>query len=453
MKVTIFGSGYVGLVTGACLSHVGHDVVCVDINPEKVEQLNRGVSPIFEPGLEEFLKEGLREQRLQFTTDIAKAVAHGEVQFIAVGTPADEDGSADIRYVLEVGKSIGQHLNHPAVVVTKSTVPVGTSDRVHNAVATALQARGVKPAFAVASNPEFLKEGAAINDFMKPDRIVVGTDSEWVERIMRELYAPFNRNHERLMVMDIRSAELTKYAANAMLATKISFINEIANIAEQVGADIEHVRQGIGSDPRIGYHFIYPGCGYGGSCFPKDTRALEATALQAGYRPSLLQAVGQVNDRQKRRLFEKISRYFDGNLEGKIIAVWGLSFKPNTDDMREAPSRDLMERLWRCGAKVQAFDPHAMEECQRIYGDRNDLVLTGTKEAAIRDADALVICTEWKNFWAPDFELLREQLKNQVIFDGRNLYDPEKMQELGFEYIGVGRSSKQEKPLAVSQVA
>lgn len=453
MKVTVFGSGYVGLVTGVCLAHVGHDVICVDIDAEKVEQLNRGVSPIFEPGLEEFLQNGLREQHLRFTTDIAAAVSHGAVQFIAVGTPADEDGSADIRCVLDVACSIGKHLDHTAVVVTKSTVPVGTTERVRHVLATALKARGVNLSFEVASNPEFLKEGAAVNDFMKPDRIVIGTNSERVAKTLRELYAPFNRNHERLMVMDTRSAELTKYAANAMLATKISFINEMANIAERVGADIENVRQGIGADPRIGYHFIYPGCGYGGSCFPKDTRALEATALSAGYKPRLLQAVGQINDGQKRRLFEKINRYFNGDLKGRTFSLWGLAFKPNTNDMREAPSRSLMEYLWKSGASIQAYDPHAMEECQRIYGDRNHLTLAGTKEAALKNADALVICTEWKNFWAPDFGALRESLKAPVIFDGRNLYDPQRLQELGFDYIGIGRSVLQEKKKVVSAAA
>lgn len=441
MKVTLFGGGYVGLVTGACLAHVGHDVVCVDIDEAKVAQLKSGHCPIFEPGLDELLQEGLQQQRLRFTTDIAAAVAHGELQFIAVGTPADEDGSADIRYVLNVANSIGQHLNHRAVVVTKSTVPVGTADQVRSTVAAALATRGADVEFEVASNPEFLKEGAAIGDFMKPDRIVVGTESSWVTERMQELYAPFNDEPGRLMFMDIRSAELTKYAANAMLATKISFINEVANIAEQVGADIEQVRQGMAMDPRIGRHFINPGCGYGGSCFPKDVRALAATALSVDYQPSLLQAVGQVNERQKQRLFEKVQGYFRGDLAGKTFALWGLAFKPETDDMREAPSRELMEALWAAGAKVQAFDPHAMDETRRIYGERDDLVLVDSKEAALQGADALIICTEWQAFRAPEFALLKQQLSTPVIFDGRNLFEPAMVQQQGFDYLAIGRQA------------
>ncbi|UTW44533.1 UDP-glucose/GDP-mannose dehydrogenase family protein [bacterium SCSIO 12696] len=453
MKVTVFGGGYVGLVTGACLAQVGHDVVCADIDTDKVAQLNSGISPIFEPGLDAYLQGGLRQEHLRFTTDMEAAVAHGDVQFIAVGTPANQDGSADVHSVLAVAATIGQYLDHQAVIVTKSTVPVGTADQVQQVLQQCFDSRGVYPQAQVASNPEFLKEGAAIHDFMKPDRIVVGTDSKWVEETMRELYAPFNRNHERLMVMDVRSAELTKYAANAMLATKISFINEIANIAETVGADIEHVRQGIGADPRIGYHFIYPGCGYGGSCFPKDVRALEATAVNNGYVSHLLKAVDGVNECQKRRLFEKVHRYFDGDLAGKTFAIWGLAFKPNTDDIREAPSRELMAQLWRSGAKVKAYDPHAMDAIQGIYGHRDDLVLTGTKEAAAAGADALILCTEWKAFWAPDFAALRQQLKTPVIFDGRNLYDPKRIQEQGFDYFGIGRSARGKNVTAIAKVA
>ncbi|WP_461520020.1 UDP-glucose dehydrogenase family protein [Porticoccus sp.] len=441
MRVTVFGGGYVGLVTSACLAHVGHQVVCVELDENKVESLRQGICPIFEPGLEDYLLEGQREQALEFTTDAARAVAHGEIIFIAVGTPTDEDGTADTRHVLAVAKTIGEYLNHFAVVVTKSTVPVGTADAVKTEVSRRLEQRAVAVPFEVASNPEFLKEGAAINDFMKPDRIVVGTSSEHVAEMMRELYAPFNRNHERLMVMDVRSAELTKYAANAMLATKISFINEIANLAEYLGADIEKVRQGIGADPRIGYHFIYPGCGYGGSCFPKDVRALQSAAEKVGYTSHLLAAVQQVNARQKQRLFDKLHDYFNGELAGKTIAVWGLAFKPRTDDMREAPSRVLLEALWQHGASVQAFDPRAMEECQRIYGDRENLALVGTKEAAVKGADALVICTEWKHFWAPDFRSLAEKMNNPVIVDGRNLYDPKRLAAAGFDYLAVGRNS------------
>ena len=442
MKVTVVGGGYVGLVTSACLAHVGHHVVCVDQNETRVALLQRGICPIFEPGLEDYLLEGQQEQLLEFTCDAQLAVAHGDVIFIAVGTPTDEDGTADTRHVLSVAKTIGDYLAKPSVVVTKSTVPVGTADRVSEVVQQQLQQRGANISFEVASNPEFLKEGAALADFMKPDRIILGTSSGRVEALMRELYAPFNRNHERLLVMDVRSAELTKYAANAMLATKISFINEIANLAEHLGADIEKVRQGIGSDPRIGYHFIYPGCGYGGSCFPKDVQALQATAHKVGYEAHLLSAVQQVNAHQKQRLFDKVNSYFDGQLAGKVIALWGLAFKPRTDDMREAPSRVLMEALWQGGAAVQAYDPQAMEECQRIYGDRKDLVLMGTKEAAVKGADALVICTEWKHFWAPDFAQLADKMNQKVIVDGRNLYDPKKMSALGFDYLAVGRGAE-----------
>ena len=442
MRITIFGSGYVGLVTGACFANVGNQVVCVDIDQAKVDALNNGQIPIYEPGLDSYISQSLADGSLSFTTDAAAAVAHGEMIFIAVGTPPEEDGSADLQYVLQVADTIGQFMDDFKVVVNKSTVPVGTADKVSDRLQQALDQRGLDLEFDVASNPEFLKEGAAIADFTRPDRIVVGTDSTEVEVMMQELYAPYNRQRDKLIFMDLRSAELTKYAANSLLATKISFINEIANIADLVGADIEQVRVGIGSDPRIGYSFIYPGCGFGGSCFPKDLRAMEATAVSAGYLPKLLSAVSAVNDQQKSLLFKKIDSYFDGQLEGKTIALWGLAFKPGTDDMREAPSRDLMEALWQRGAKVQAFDPHGMEATQEIYGVRNDLLLCGTKEAALQGADILAICTEWKPFWSPDFALIKDSLKQPVIFDGRNLYDPARLQDQGIQYFGMGRSNR-----------
>jgi UDPglucose 6-dehydrogenase len=442
MRITIFGSGYVGLVTGACFANVGNQVVCVDIDQAKVDALNNGQIPIYEPGLDSYISQSLADGSLSFTTDAAAAVAHGEMIFIAVGTPPEEDGSADLQYVLQVADTIGQYMDDFKVVVNKSTVPVGTADKVSDRLQQALDQRGLDLGFGVASNPEFLKEGAAIADFTRPDRIVVGTDSTAVEAMMQELYAPYNRQRDKLIFMDLRSAELTKYAANSLLATKISFINEIANIADLVGADIEQVRVGIGSDPRIGYSFIYPGCGFGGSCFPKDLRAMEATAVSAGYQPKLLSAVSAVNDQQKSLLFKKIDSYFDGQLEGKTIALWGLAFKPGTDDMREAPSRDLMEALWQRGAKVQAFDPHGMEATQEIYGVRNDLLLCGTKEAALQGADILAICTEWKPFWSPDFALIKDSLKQPVIFDGRNLYDPARLQDQGIQYFGMGRSNQ-----------
>ncbi|MCX8573065.1 UDP-glucose dehydrogenase family protein, partial [Aminobacter sp. MET-1] len=425
MNLTVFGIGYVGLVQAAVLAEVGHDVVCVDIDAAKVERLNQGFIPIFEPGLEALVRENHAAGRIVFTTDAAMAVRHGEIQMIAVGTPQGEDGSADLKYVLSVADAIGREMDEPKIVVGKSTVPVGTADKVREAIAAALKARGRDDlAFDVVSNPEFLKEGSAVADCMKPDRIIVGTESENSEAVMRELYAPFNRNHEKIIVMDVRSAEFTKYAANCMLATKISFMNEMANLAELLGADIEEVRKGIGSDPRIGYHFIYPGLGYGGSCFPKDVRALIRTAEDVGFEPLLLQSVEDRNNAQKAVLFDKVKAHFNGDLQGKTFALWGLSFKPNTDDMREAPARVLMEALWAAGAKVQAYDPEAMNEAQQIYGQRDDLLLCGTKEAALRGADALLIATEWKNFRAPSFELIRQQLSTAVIFDGRNLYDP-----------------------------
>ncbi|HEU4853584.1 MAG TPA: UDP-glucose/GDP-mannose dehydrogenase family protein [Telluria sp.] len=440
MKITIFGTGYVGLVTGACLAEVGHKVMCVDIDSAKVANLKRGVIPIYEPGLEPIVRENIAAERLMFTTSAEEGATFGEVQFIAVGTPPGEDGSADLQYVLAVADSIGRHMNGSRVIVDKSTVPVGTAEKVTARVRAALEARGLDHSFEVVSNPEFLKEGAAVADCMKPERIVIGTASPAAEQTMREVYAPFNRNHERIIVMDVRSAELTKYAANAMLATKISFMNELANIAEHLGADMEKIRHGIGSDPRIGYHFIYAGCGYGGSCFPKDVTALKRTAEEAGYTAELLNSVEAVNIRQKSRLFQLICEHFGGEekLRGLTFALWGLAFKPNTDDMREAPSRVLMEQLWAAGARVQAFDPEAMEETQHIYGHRSDLTLLGTKLAVLRGADALVICTEWKAFHIPDYEGLA-MLNNKVIFDGRNLYDPAQMEQHGFDYYGIGR--------------
>ncbi len=443
MRIAIFGTGYVGLVTGTCLAEVGHDVVCVDIDAAKVEGLKQGVIPIFEPGLQPMVKANHASGRLDFTTDAAAAIAHGEVVFIAVGTPPDEDGSADLQYVLAVARTIGRHLEKPMLVVNKSTVPVGTADKVREAIAAELQARGSEVSFDVVSNPEFLKEGDAVNDCMRPDRIVVGAESaSAVERIKR-LYAPFNRNHDRFVIMDVRSAELTKYAANAMLATKISFMNEIANIAERVGADIEHVRHGIGSDPRIGWHFIYPGAGYGGSCFPKDVQALARTAQQHHYDARLLNAVEAVNESQKGHLFELIQRHYDEGedegVRGKTFAVWGLSFKPNTDDMRDASSRRLLAQLWEAGAKVRAYDPEASHEAARLFGQREDLELCDSAAAAIRGADALVVVTEWKEFRSPDFARLQAALGDAVIFDGRNLYEPSEVEAAGLAYYGIGR--------------
>ena len=445
MKVTVFGIGYVGLVQAAVLASVGHDVMCVDIDSAKVEELKKGNIPIYEPGLTPLVQETYKNGQLNFTTDAALGVAHGEVQFIAVGTPPDEDGSADLKYVLAVAETIATHMTEMKIIIDKSTVPVGTADKVSAKIASVLADRNANIDFNVVSNPEFLKEGAAVSDCMKPDRIVVGTDSEEARNIMRELYAPFNRNHDRMIFMDVRSAELTKYAANCMLATKISFMNEMSNLAELLGADIEAVRHGIGSDSRIGYQFIYPGCGYGGSCFPKDVQALVQTAHGIEYKPALLEAVESVNYAQKQKLFNNLSHYFNGDLAGKTVAVWGLSFKPQTDDMREASSRVLMEALWQAGAKVQAYDPEAMEECQRIYGNRDDLALVGTKESALNGADALVVCTEWSQFRAPDFASIAEALSHKVIVDGRNLYDPELLQQRGFAYYGIGRGDSVKK--------
>ncbi|MGO3542162.1 MAG: UDP-glucose dehydrogenase family protein [Pseudomonas helleri] len=440
MKVTVFGIGYVGLVQGAVLAEVGHDVVCIDIDANKVERLKQGHIPIYEPGLEALVKENYAAGRLNFTTDAAAGVKHGEVQFIAVGTPPDEDGSADLKYVLAVAETIAQHMERPQIVIDKSTVPVGTADKVRARISQVLaQRQREELTFDVVSNPEFLKEGSAVTDCMRPDRIVIGSNCTATEDVMRELYAPFNRNHEKIIVMDVRSAELTKYAANCMLATKISFMNEMANLAEMLGADIEMVRQGIGSDPRIGYQFLYAGVGYGGSCFPKDVQALIRTADSIDFDAKVLKAVESRNDEQKSILFKKISKHFNGELNGKTFALWGLSFKPNTDDMREAPSRVLMEALWKAGAKVQAFDPEAMEETQRIYGSREDLNLCGTKEAALKGADALVIVTEWQAFKAPNFDLIKDQLKQKIIFDGRNLFEPKRLTRKDFTYYSIGR--------------
>ena len=441
MKVTVFGIGYVGLVQGAVLAEVGHQVMCIDVDADKVERLKLGQIPIFEPGLESLVKENHAAGRLNFTTDAAEGVKHGEVQFIAVGTPPDEDGSADLKYVLSVASTIAEHMESHQIVIDKSTVPVGTADKVKARITEVLTQRGRSDlTFDVVSNPEFLKEGSAVADCMRPERIIIGTNSDHAEEVMRELYAPFSRNHDKVIVMDVRSAELTKYAANCMLATKISFMNEMANLAEILGADIEAVRQGIGSDSRIGYHFIYPGVGYGGSCFPKDVQALIKTAEQIDFDAKVLKAVESRNNEQKTTLFKKIDKHFNGDLKGKTFAIWGLSFKPNTDDMREAPSRVLMEALWNAGAKVQAYDPEAMEETQRIYGNRDDIILCGTKEGALKGADALVIVTEWQTFRAPDFDLIKQMLVQPTIFDGRNMYDPKRMHKKGFTYYSVGRN-------------
>jgi UDPglucose 6-dehydrogenase len=440
MRITIFGSGYVGLVTGACLADAGNHVLCVDVDERKVAMLKRGEVPIHEPGLEAIVKHNADAGRLRFTTNAEQGVAHGLFQLIAVGTPPDEDGSADLRYVLAVARTIGEHMADYKVVVTKSTVPVGTADKVRQAIRESLELRRAAVDFDTASNPEFLKEGAAVGDFMKPDRVIIGTDSPRAIELLRSLYEPFTRNRDRMIVMDVRSAELTKYAANAMLATKISFMNELANLAEHFGADIEAVRLGIGSDPRIGYSFIYPGVGYGGSCFPKDVQALKRSGDEVGYRASILAAVEEVNNRQKQILFGKIRRHF-GELKSKTIALWGLSFKPNTDDMREAASRVLMEALWSAGARVRAYDPVAMPECRRIYGARDDLVLCNSSREALEGADALAIVTEWQEFRSPDFDYIKETLRTPVIFDGRNLYDPAQMTRAGFSYYAVGRGT------------
>lgn len=441
MNVVIFGTGYVGLVTGTCLADVGHHVTCVDIDAAKIADLKQGRIPIYEPGLEALVTANHAAGRLHFTTDAAQAIRNGTLLFIAVGTPPDEDGSADLQYVLAVARDIGRYLEQRALIVNKSTVPVGTADQVHAAIAGELQRRGAEIGFSVVSNPEFLKEGDAINDCMRPDRIIIGTDDEAALRTLRQLYAPFNRNHDRIVAMDVRSAELTKYAANAMLATKISFMNEIAHLAERVGADVEKVRLGIGSDPRIGWHFIYPGAGYGGSCFPKDVQALARSARQHGMTPHLLEAVETVNQAQKGHLFELMLRHYGSPqaLRGKTIALWGLAFKPNTDDMREAPSRRLLEQLWAAGARVRAHDPEAMAQARRLYGERSELCLCESAEAALDGANALAIVTEWKSFRSPNLALLKTKLQDAVIFDGRNLYEPEVIEAADLAYYGIGR--------------
>ena len=442
MKVTVFGTGYVGLVQGTILADVGHDVVCVDVDAAKVAALQAGHIPIHEPGLAPLVQANQAAGRLHFTTDAAEGVAHGELIFLAVGTPPDEDGSADLQYVLAVARTIATHMAEPKTIVNKSTVPVGTADKVADAVRSTLAARGASIAFEVVSNPEFLKEGAAVADSKRPDRIVIGTSSPAAEQQLRELYAPFNRNHDRIVMMDVKSAELTKYAANAMLATKISFINEIANLAERLGADIEAVRRGIGSDPRIGYQFIYPGVGYGGSCFPKDVKALIHTAQSVDFSPEVLLAVERRNDAQRQVLAERILAHYGGHLRGKTIAVWGLAFKPETDDMREAPSRNLLQALWAAGAQVRAHDPVAMDEARRIFGERPDLTLCASPEEALQGADALAIVTEWKIFRVPDFALMARALKDRIVFDGRNLYDPAAVARHHLAYVSIGRPAR-----------
>ncbi|NTV98306.1 MAG: UDP-glucose/GDP-mannose dehydrogenase family protein [Chlorobiaceae bacterium] len=439
MKITIFGSGYVGLVTGACFAEVGNDVLCVDIDQHKIDRLKEGIIPIHEPGLEELVIENSREGRLRFTSDIREGVEFGLFQFIAVGTPPDEDGSADLRHVLSVAESIGTHMQEYRIVINKSTVPVGTADLVREKVRSVLALRKAEIDFDVVSNPEFLKEGDAINDFMKPERIVVGVDDPRTKELLRFLYSPFNRSHERFIAMDIRSAELTKYAANAMLATKISFMNEIANISERVGADVEAVRRGIGSDSRIGFSFIYPGVGYGGSCFPKDVQALERTAHKHGYHSRILQAVEAVNQDQKSSIVRKIREHFNSELQECVFAIWGLAFKPNTDDMREAPSRRVIGELLEAGARVRVYDPVAMQEAKRIYGEQEGIHYARTPEDAVQGSNALVVLTEWLVFRSPDFDMIKRDLKNPVIFDGRNIYNPEFMEQMGFAYYSIGR--------------
>ena len=439
MKITIFGSGYVGLVTGACFAEVGNDVLCVDIDQQKIKSLNEGQIPIHEPGLDEIVAENIKAGRLRFTTDIREGVDFGLYQIIAVGTPPDEDGSADLRHVLSVANSIGTFMNEYRIVINKSTVPVGTADRVKERITAVLAERKADVDFDVVSNPEFLKEGDAVNDFMKPERIVIGVDNPRTKELLRFLYSPFNRSSDRFIAMDVRSAELTKYAANAMLATKISFMNEIANIAERVGADVEAVRKGIGSDSRIGFSFIYPGVGYGGSCFPKDVRALERTAHQHGYQSRILQAVEAVNHDQKSSIVRKVKEHFRDDIAGKVFAIWGLSFKPNTDDMREAPSRRVIEELLTAGARVRVYDHVAMDEVRRIYGDREEIVYALNKEDAIKGSNALIVLTEWLVFRSPDFDMIKRDLSHPVIFDGRNIYSPAFMEQFGFTYYSIGR--------------
>ncbi len=439
MKITVHGSGYVGLVSAACFANMGNEVLCVDVDQARVARLKRGEVPIVEPGLDRLLAEGLESGRLKFTDVPAEGVRFGLLQFVAVGTPPDEDGSADLKYVLQVARTIGAHMDSEKIVVDKSTVPVGTADQVRAAIATELKQRGSSVPFDVVSNPEFLKEGSAVEDFAHPDRIVVGANQARSIEVMRSLYAPFTRHHERLMIMTVRDAEFTKYAANAMLASRISIMNEFANIAERLGVDIEQVRKGIGSDPRIGYGFLYAGVGYGGSCFPKDVSALTRTAAKSGYEPLMLHAVEEVNRRQKNTLFEKIQVHFGGQLKGRTFALWGLAFKPNTDDMREAPSRVLMEALWKAGARVRAYDPAAMQEAQRLYGKQPLLTLCRSPMECLEGADALAVVTEWTQFRSPDFEALKRRLKQPLIFDGRNVYNPETMRVSGFTLYSVGR--------------
>lgn len=439
MKITVIGTGYVGLVSGTCLAEVGNDVLCLDVDPAKIRILEEGGIPIHEPGLLEMVRRNKEAGRLKFTTDIKQAVDFGDVQFIAVGTPPDEDGSADLQYVVAAARNIGKYMTTHKIVVDKSTVPVGTADRVSAALAEELALRDAKVTFSVVSNPEFLKEGAAIDDFMRPDRIVIGVADEHSQEVMRSLYAPFQRNHERLVVMDVRSAELTKYAANAMLATRISFMNELANLAEILGADIEHVRKGIGSDPRIGYDFLYPGCGYGGSCFPKDVKALIKMGKAHQYDLKVLNAVEEANDKQKHVLTEKIRKHFGSDLAGKHLALWGLAFKPNTDDMREAASRVLIQDLLKAGATVCAYDPVAMAEAKRIFKETKGLSFAKSQNQALDNADALVIVTEWKEFRSPDFSLIKQKVKENVIFDGRNMYEPKVVKNAGIKYYPVGR--------------
>jgi len=442
MKITVIGTGYVGLVTGTCLAEMGNHVVCLDLDLEKIRILEEGGIPIHEPGLLEMVKRNRSAGRLQFTSDIVAAVNHGTLQFIGVGTPPDEDGSADLQYVLAAARNVGRHMTDYKVVINKSTVPVGTGARVHAAIAEELKQRGSTVDFAVVSNPEFLKEGAAVEDFMRPDRIVVGADDERAILLMRALYSPFIRNHDRLLVMDIKSAEFTKYAANSMLATRISFMNELALLSEKVGVDIELVRKGIGSDPRIGYHFLYAGAGYGGSCFPKDVKALISTANSNGVELQVLKAVEAANERQKHVLVDKVVARFGDDLTGRRFAIWGLSFKPNTDDMREAPSRVVIAELARRGATLSVYDPVAMPEARRVMSDVRGLSFADNQAQALEGADALVVITEWKEFKSPDFDSMKTSLKQPVIIDGRNLYDPQLMLALGIEYTGIGRSTK-----------
>jgi len=442
MKITIIGSGYVGLVTGTCFAEVGNDVVCLDLDKKKIQSLKKGVIPIYEPNLSELIQKNTANNRLQFTTNSQEAIEHAELLFIAVGTPSNEDGSADLQHVLAVADSIAEHMQTPKIVINKSTVPVGTADKIRANIKQKLKVLNKQIDFEVVSNPEFLKEGAAITDFMKPDRIIIGASNDNAAKKVHDLYAPFNRNHDRIFQMDVRSAELTKYAANAMLATKISFMNELANLAEYLEADIEQVRIGIGADSRIGYSFIYPGCGYGGSCFPKDVRALKVLANEQGYQANIISAVEKTNEKQKTVLFNKVNHHFNGDLKNKIFALWGLSFKPNTDDMREAPSLKVINSLINAGATIQAHDPIAMDECAKMYGKNDKLILCESENEALEGADALIIVTEWQQYRTPNFEKIKLALKQPVIFDGRNIYNPQNLAKLGITYYAIGRGEK-----------